>query len=70
MPLVVSDLPGFRESFDDAATYASGPTALAAGILAAVADPAPDRRDRGRAIAAGYTWDAAAEAHLNLYAST
>lgn len=70
VPLVVSDLPVFHEIFGDAATYASGPAALATGIRAAIADPASDCRDHGRAIAAAYTWDAAADAHLNLYAST
>ena len=65
IPVVVSDLPVFREIFGDAATYATGPESLATAIRAARGDLS--RKDLGRAVAAGYTWDAAAEAHLALY---
>ena len=67
--LVVSDLPVFREIFGDAATFATGPIALATALRTALTDPSPLRRDEGRAVAAGYTWQAAAEAHLAFYAS-
>jgi glycosyltransferase-like protein len=64
VPLVVSDLPVFREVFGDAASYASGSAELAKQLLAA-----PDRSlaARGRSLAARYTWEAAAEAHLAFY---
>ena len=64
VPLVVSDLPVFREVFGDAASYASGSVELAEQLLAA-----PDRSlaARGRSLAARYTWEAAAEAHLAFY---
>ena len=64
VPLVVADLPVLREVFRDAASYASGPSELAAQLLAARNQ---DRRAKGRALAAGYTWETAAKAHLDLY---
>lgn len=65
VPLVVSDLPVFREIFRDAASYAIGPADLARQLRAA---PRTDRSARGRALAATYTWPAAAAAHLEFYA--
>ncbi|WP_371404958.1 MSMEG_0565 family glycosyltransferase [Kribbella sp. NBC_00662] len=65
VPLVVSDLPVFRGIFGDAATYATGPAALANALRHALTDNS--RADLGRRIAATYTWTAAAEAHLDLY---
>jgi glycosyltransferase-like protein len=67
VPLVVSDLPVLREVFRDAATYAAGPGALAGEIRAALLGVDEKRRSRGREVAAGYTWSAAAAAHLQLY---
>lgn len=69
VPLVISDLPVFRETFSGAATFASGPDALAAALDAALAEPDPVRRAAGRALAGRYTWDAAAARHLACYAS-
>lgn len=65
VPLVVSDLPVFREIFRDAASYAIGPADLARQLRAA---PRTDRSARSRALAATYTWPAAAAAHLEFYA--
>ncbi|MFC6159252.1 MSMEG_0565 family glycosyltransferase [Kribbella jiaozuonensis] len=65
VPLVVSDLPVFRGIFGDAATYATGPAALAQALRDALTDRS--RADLGRKVAATYTWTAAAEAHLDLY---
>jgi glycosyltransferase involved in cell wall biosynthesis len=65
VPLVVSDLPVFREIFRDAASYATGPEDLARHLLAA---PSTDRSARGRALAATYSWPTAAAAHLEFYA--
>lgn len=69
VPLVVSDLPVSHEIFGKAATYATGPIALATALRSAITQQAPDHQFLGRAIAAGYTWEAAAEAHLTFYAS-
>lgn len=67
VPLVVSDLPVFHEIFGPAARYAAGPAELARHLTAA-SDPA--RREAGLAVAKSYTWQAAAEAHLEFYATT
>ena len=64
VPLVVSNLPVFREIFRDTAAYATGPVDLAQQLLAA---PRTDRSARGRALAATYSWPAAAAAHLEFY---
>ncbi|MGW6199225.1 MSMEG_0565 family glycosyltransferase [Kribbella sp. NPDC055110] len=64
VPLVVSDLPVFREIFRDAASYATGPQDLARHLLAA---PRTNRAARGRALAATYSWPTAAAAHLEFY---
>lgn len=56
-PVVLSDLPVFREVFGDAVVYED----LAAGLTAAP-DPAI-----GEALAARHTWDGAAARHLALY---
>ncbi|MGY4765632.1 MSMEG_0565 family glycosyltransferase [Kribbella sp. CWNU-51] len=64
VPLVVSDLPVFHEIFGAAATYAIGPADLARQLLVA---PRTDRSAGGRALAATYTWPAAAAAHLEFY---
>ncbi|MGW6282234.1 MSMEG_0565 family glycosyltransferase [Kribbella sp. NPDC055071] len=65
VPLVVSDLPVFHEIFGAAATYATGPADFAAALRAAGSDDS--RADLGRKLAAGYTWEAAAAAHLEFY---
>ncbi|MGD9528814.1 MSMEG_0565 family glycosyltransferase [Pseudonocardia sp.] len=69
VPLVISDLPVFRETFSGAAVFARGPQALAAALDAALAAPDPRRAAAGRALAARHTWDAAARRHLDFYAS-
>jgi glycosyltransferase-like protein len=65
IPLVVSDLPVLREVFRDAVSYATGPVELAQQLRTA---PTIDRARRGRELAATYTWEAAAAAHLEFYA--
>jgi glycosyltransferase-like protein len=73
-PTVVSDLPVLREVFGDAVRYAAADASgsRAAGLAEALADALdhPDRlrRRRGRALARSLTWEAAARAHLDLYA--
>ncbi|MCL8251744.1 MSMEG_0565 family glycosyltransferase [Aeromicrobium fastidiosum] len=66
VPVVARDLPVLREVFGDAVRFAAEPMAMAgslASVLAEPPDPAP-----GRALAASYTWEAAAAAHLAFYA--
>ncbi len=67
VPVVVSDLPVLRETFSGAVTFAADPAALAAGLDQALARPDPGRAAAGRALAARYTWSAAAAAHLDFY---
>jgi glycosyltransferase-like protein len=67
VPLVVSDLPVFREVFRDAASYAVGPVELSQQLLRA---PENGQQQIGRDLAATYTWEAAARAHLEFYFKT
>jgi glycosyltransferase involved in cell wall biosynthesis len=74
VPLVVSNLPVFREIFTGVARFADGPAELAAQLMAGLAEPDADdvtrrAREAGRALAARYTWSAAAQRHLKLYRS-
>jgi glycosyltransferase-like protein len=66
VPVVARDLPVLREVFGTAVRFASEPMAMA-GSLAAVLEDPPDP-EIGRALAASYTWEAAATAHLDFYA--
>lgn len=66
VPVVVRDLPVFREVFGDAVRFAATPVAMAEAMAAALtADPIRTRR--GRDLAASFSWDAAAAAHLGFY---
>ncbi|MGH7512048.1 MAG: MSMEG_0565 family glycosyltransferase [Gemmatimonadales bacterium] len=69
IPLIVTNLPVFREIFTGVARFATGPAELAAQLRAGLTDPDGDdmTRDSGRALAARYTWSAAAQRHLELY---
>jgi glycosyltransferase-like protein len=69
VPLVVSDLPVLREIFGEVAKFAGDPPALAAEIGRALSDPDPGLRATGQALAARYTWAAAAQRHVRLYRS-
>jgi glycosyltransferase involved in cell wall biosynthesis len=69
VPVVTRDLPVLREVFGDAARFASDAGALGTALLAAAGDRDPARRATGQALAAGHTWDGAAAAHRELYAS-
>ncbi|KRB73173.1 glycosyl transferase family 1 [Nocardioides sp. Root190] len=66
VPVIARDLPVLREVFGDAVHFAGDVPGIArvlTGVLVTRPDPAP-----GRALAASYTWSAAARAHRNLYA--
>jgi glycosyltransferase-like protein len=65
VPVVMRDLPVLREVFQDAVAFAQSPEGLAEELLTA----SPQRAARGRALAAGFTWEAAALAHEQFYAS-
>jgi glycosyltransferase-like protein len=71
VPVVARDLPVLREVFGPAARFAPDgpgfPAALAAELEVALAGPDPARAEAGRALAASYAWDTAAQAHLALY---
>jgi glycosyltransferase-like protein len=66
VPLVANDLPVLREVFDGTAEFASGTREFASALARALADPGAHRAE-GRALAARYTWQAAAVRHLDLY---
>jgi glycosyltransferase-like protein len=65
VPVVARDLPVLREVFGDAVRFAAEPMAMA-GSLASVLSEPPDP-SIGRTLAASYTWEAAAAAHLDFY---
>jgi len=62
VPVVLRDLPVFREVFGGTVRYAQDPASLAAALAAAPLDPEP-----GRALARSLTWERAAVAHLEVY---
>jgi glycosyltransferase-like protein len=66
IPLVTRSLPVLREVFSGAARFADDPAGFADGLSAALAAPG-ELRAAGQALAARYTWPAAAEAHLAVY---
>ncbi|MBV9059686.1 MAG: MSMEG_0565 family glycosyltransferase [Pseudonocardiales bacterium] len=68
VPLVVSNLPVFREIFTGAARFADGPAQFAAALMAALAEPdGAGTRRAGRALVSRYTWPTTAQRHLDLY---
>lgn len=69
VPVVVRDLPVFREVFGNAVRYAAEPYGFAAAMRDALARHSPAHARAGRAVAAAYTWRAAAERHLEFYRS-
>jgi glycosyltransferase-like protein len=67
VPVVTRDLPVLREVFGSAAAFATDVAGLATALDTALAAPDPTRAAAGRALAATYSWDTAASAHLALY---
>jgi glycosyltransferase-like protein len=67
VPVVMRDLPVLREVFGDAVDYASGPVDLADALVRAARGRDAGRAATGQALAAGYTWPAAARAHVAFY---
>lgn len=69
VPVVVRDLPVLREVFGDVVRYADAVPGIADALAAAVADRGREPvLAAGRALAASYTWEAAARRHLACYA--
>ena len=68
VPVVTRELPVLREVFGGAARFARDVPELAEQLRAALADPG-SLREPGRALAASYSWRAAARAHLSFYRS-
>jgi glycosyltransferase involved in cell wall biosynthesis len=66
VPLVTRDLPVLRQIFAGAAHFATDPAGLAEALRTALAGPNP-HREAGLALAARYTWSAAAQAHQRFY---
>ncbi|SFJ81670.1 MSMEG_0565 family glycosyltransferase [Amycolatopsis sacchari] len=69
VPLVTSDLPVMREVFGGVAGFGSDAAGLARELARALAEPDPARKAAGEALAARYTWSAAARSHIKLYHS-
>jgi glycosyltransferase involved in cell wall biosynthesis len=67
VPLVTRSLPVLHEVFGGTARFASDPAGFAAALREALDAPG-ELRAAGRDLAARYTWAAAADAHLALYA--
>ncbi|MCZ4499112.1 MAG: family glycosyltransferase [Marmoricola sp.] len=68
VPVVARDLPVLREVFGDAVAFADSPRRIASALAAALDDDAHDPTP-GQALAASYTWDAAAARHREFYES-
>ncbi|WP_299055433.1 MSMEG_0565 family glycosyltransferase [uncultured Nocardioides sp.] len=65
VPVVARDLPVLREVLAGTVAYGADVPAIATALAGVLDDP-PDP-GAGRRLAASYTWDAAASAHLDFY---
>lgn len=66
VPVVARELPVLQEVFGGSVLYGHDVPSIAAALSAALAGRAADA-DEGRELARGYSWDAAAARHLDLY---
>jgi glycosyltransferase-like protein len=66
VPVVTRSLPVLREVFGPAARFAADPAGFAAALRAALQSPG-ELRAAGQALAARYTWQGAAAAHIAVY---
>lgn len=69
VPVVARDLPVLREVFGDTVRYADTVAGIADALAAALSEPSAAARAAGVALAATYTWDAAAARHERFYAA-
>ena len=67
VPVVARDLPVLREVLGDCVGFGSDPASIATALGSVLDDP-PDPAP-GRALAASYTWERAARAHRDFYAT-
>lgn len=67
VPVVARDLPVLREVLGATVAYGTDPASIASALASVVDDP-PDPV-AGRSLAASYTWERAARAHLAFYES-
>lgn len=67
VPLVLTNLPVFREIFTGVARFADDPVELAVQLSAGLTERDTGLREAGMELAARYTWSAAAQRHLELY---
>ena len=67
VPVVLREGPVLREVFGGTALFGKTSRELGEHLVAALGEPAAGRRERGRALAASHTWEAAARAHLEFY---
>ena len=65
VPVVARDLPVLREVFGDTVAFAGDVDGIADALGSALHDPVDPLA--GRALAASYSWSAAAAAHVELY---
>jgi glycosyltransferase-like protein len=65
VPVVARDLPVLREVYGDTVAFADDVPGIAAALARQLAAPLPPAA--GRALAASYTWERAAAAHLAVY---
>ncbi|MFE3961185.1 MSMEG_0565 family glycosyltransferase [Nocardia sp. NPDC059091] len=66
IPVVARDLPVLREVFGDTVSYAATPAELATELARALV-PDPRRTEQGKALAAQFSWNRTARAHLEFY---
>jgi glycosyltransferase-like protein len=69
VPVVARDLPVFREVFGNAVDYAGSVEGMALALSRALEGVDGTRVEAGRRLAGGYSWEAAALAHLRFYDS-
>jgi glycosyltransferase-like protein len=65
VPVVARDLPVLREVYGDTVVFAADARGIAAALRRQLSAPLPP--GPGRALAAGYTWERAATAHVAVY---
>ncbi|MDE0777007.1 MAG: MSMEG_0565 family glycosyltransferase [Nocardioides sp.] len=67
VPVVARDLPVLREVFGETVSYATDPVTIAQRLDTVLSSP--PAAAAGRELARGFTWGAAARAHLEVYES-
>ena len=65
VPVVARDLPVLHEVYGDTVAFAQDASGIAAALARQLSAPLPP--DVGRVLAASYTWERAAAAHLTVY---